>query len=63
MPALILSFIGLYLLWAIGFDWLSREMSGGWIEAALNWLSEVWFWGVIVLFGVGLAVSAMVKRA
>jgi hypothetical protein len=57
-----LAFVLAYLLWAVGFDWVCRQMSGGVIEAALNWLSEVWFWGVLVLFVVGLAVSAMVKR-
>lgn len=62
MPAMILSFIGLYLLWAIGFDWLAREMSGGVIEAALNWLSRVWFWGVLLVFAIALLVAAMNKR-
>ena len=62
MPAMILSFIGLYLLWAVGFDWLAREMSGGWIDGLLNWLSRVWFWGLLILFGVGVAVSAMIKK-
>lgn len=62
MPAMILSFIALYLLWAIGFDWVARSLSGGIIETALNWLSRVWFWGVLILFGLGLAVSAIMKR-
>jgi hypothetical protein len=57
-----LAFVLAYLLWAVGFDWLARAMSGGGIEAALNWLSGVWFWGVIIVFGLVLAVSAMVKK-
>lgn len=61
MPAMILSFIGLYLLWAVGFDWMAREMSGGWIEMALNWLSRVWFWAVLVLFAVAIAISMRAK--
>jgi hypothetical protein len=61
-PALILGFIGLYLLWAMGFDWLCREMSGGWIESALNWLSRVWLWAGLVLFAVAIAVSMLTKR-
>lgn len=51
-----------YLLWAVGFDWVMDKLSGSWIEGLLNWLSRVWFWGVLILFGVGLAVSAMSKR-
>lgn len=58
----LVAFVLLYLLWAAGFDWLCRQMSGGVIEAALNWLSGVWFWGVLILFGGGLAVSALAKR-
>ena len=62
MPAMILSFIALYLLWAIGFDWVARSLSGGVIETALNWLSRVWFWGVLIVFGVIVAVAAITKR-
>lgn len=58
----LLAFVLVYLLWATGFDWICRQMSGGVIESALNWLSRVWFWGVLIVFGLGVAVSAMVKR-
>ena len=61
-PALILGFIGLYLLWAIGFDWACCAMSGGVIESVLGWLSRVWLWGVLIVFGLGVVVSAMSKR-
>jgi hypothetical protein len=57
-----LAFVLVYLLWAAGFDWVCRQMSGGVIESIINWLCRVWFWGVLILLGLGVAFSALVKR-
>lgn len=58
-----LAFGLLYLVWAFGFDFVTKAMSGGMIESALNWLTGMWFWAVIIFFVIGMTIAAFVKRS
>lgn len=47
----------LILLWAAGFDWVCRALSGGVIETVTGWLASAWVWAAWI-FG-GLVVCGM----
>lgn len=51
----------LVLLWGAGFDWLCRQLHGGMIKAALNWLSNTWVWFAWA-FGAVVVVVSFIRR-
>lgn len=50
----------LVFLWGAGFDWICRQLHGGLIEFALNWLSGAWL-GIVWSFCAVVAMVAVIK--
>jgi hypothetical protein len=58
----LLVFAALYLVWALGFDSLAQWLAGGTIEKLLNWVSNAWYWVVMVAVVIAVVLGSWMKR-
>lgn len=56
-----LVFLSVFLLWAIGFDWLADVLAGTTVEQVLNWLAKFWLHAALVMVGLGLLVGRLMR--